>query len=65
MSQFAVVSTDTIKPFLLGFYPDIEHAKRAQGGRPDIWAIFKLVEGETLPTMLTPTPTPEPCKATQ
>lgn len=40
---FVVVSRDN-NPFLLGRYQTLQAARKAVGGRPDVWEIYSLYE---------------------
>ena len=39
--SYAVVSADYSSPFLLGVYPELENAVKAQCGSPEKWHIFE------------------------
>lgn len=39
--QYAVVSSNYVRPFLAGAYPTLEAAVRAQCGKPDLWHIYR------------------------
>lgn len=62
MSRYAVVSTDTLKPFLLGFTLTWSGRSARKAGSPTHGRSLSWLEGETLPTMRTPPPTPRRCE---
>lgn len=47
--RYAVTSSDYSRPFLLGAYPTLEGALKAQNGKPDLWEIFIKLDTQSPP----------------